>query len=137
MNIVKLNTAKIINIFKLSQNSFLSLTSCIFFYILTVLHKPYWFQNILLFLLEIWWCHVETSFCFHKIHLLKYSFSQYLLYSSLIDWFAAGQCFSSNLRVSILHNKNLLAIPFGKNLPREVLYYFFFGEDVISVTGIL
>ena len=41
INIVKIKTKKVINIVKLSQNSFFSLIIAKMFYNFTVLHKPY------------------------------------------------------------------------------------------------
>lgn len=106
MNIVKLKTKKVIDI--VTTNSFL------------------WsFAQFFVFL----------YFSF-SVLIIVLSFSQNLLYSSLIDLFADRQCFRSYLRVSILQNKKLLSTDFDNNVAREVLFSFFVGQDVITVTRI-
>ena len=144
---IKLKITKVINIVKLSRNSLISWIICNLFYNLTVLHTPCWLQKFHYYfwkfdgfldmpklLVFSFIKYTFALFCFSSNN--RSEFSKHLLYSSLIDWFVAGQSFSSYLRVSILHSKNLLSTTFDNNLAREVSHSFFFGKDVITVTGI-
>ena len=136
---------------KLSQKTFFSLIICNFFFFFTISQFHINLIDFRTFYYFFWRVkdflampkllvfpfikYILVLFFFSSNNIL--SFSWHLLDSSPIDWCAAGQCFfNSYLRVSILHNKRLLSTTFDNNLAREVLYSFFFGEDVVTVIGI-